>query len=182
MRRSRKRKNGILHSSGQRQRKYKRRKKIIFFDIIIITILVGVFLSSVKKEEEIPVVEKYSEEHQKQIINEELENKDIPLETEVANMSEVAVPEKQSGSIIINKITMSEIEEEKTLVSFLVQNRGNSDESSNFPIIFKNANGEKIIKTYVNVPVVKAGQQTKVNIVLDKNIREAKSTELTDEQ
>lgn len=182
MRRSKKRKNGILHSTGQRRRNYKRRKKILFFDIILILTLIIIFNLFVKKEDEIPVVEKYSEEHQKQIINEELEKQNLTQEVQNKDTIEIPVPEKQSGSMIINKITMSEIEDGKTILSFLIENKGKSDGGSSFPILLKGVDGNVILKTYIDVPVIKAGQQTKTNIVIDEKIKDVESTELTDEQ
>ena len=92
------------------------------------------------------------------------------------------MPEKQSGSMIINKITMSEIEDGKTILSFLIENKGKSDGGSSFPILLKGVNGNVILKTYIDVPVIKAGQQTKTNIVIDEKIKDVESTELTDEQ
>lgn len=181
MRHSRKRRNSILHSTEQRRRNYKRRRKTLFFDIALILILVCIFVFFVKKDEEIPVVEKYSEEYQKQMINEELEKNKIPQQSKNGNIEEVPVPEEQSGAIIIRKITMTEVDE-KTLLSFIIENNSKEDESSRFPIIFKDEDGKRILKTYVDVPTIKAGQQIKTNIVVDGNIKNVKSTELTDEQ
>lgn len=176
MRHSRKKSHSNLHSENRhRNRNYKRRVRNLFLEIIFIIMLIFVANKCIKEDEEKVTVTQLSVETQKQQIEEELKKNDLnnlkPKESN--NIIEVEVPENDNLGFQIIKVNIT-YTEGKSIVDFTVRNSTQETTTTRFYIGFLDKDQKIIETTYVDVPILESQQQTKVNIVIDKDLTGAK--------
>lgn len=184
MRHSRKKIHSNLHSENRhRNRNYKRRVRNLFLEIIFIIILIFVANKFIKDDEEKAQVTQLSVETQKQQIEEELQKNDLnnlkPKESN--NTIELEVPKENKEEIQIIKANIT-YNEEKSIVDLIVKNNSQEKTSTRFLIGFLDKNQKIIETTYMDVPMLESQQQTKVNIVIDKDLTGAKKIQLLKEE
>lgn len=178
MRHSRKIRNSNLHSENRhRNRNYKRRVRNLFLEIIFITILIFIANRFIKNDEEKAHVKQLSVENQKQQIEKELQENNIKKD----NTKELEIPQQDKKGIRITKVNIT-CDEDKTIIDFVVKNY-NEEEAGEMLLVGLLNNSAKIIeKIYVDVPTLKSQQQTKINLVVDKDLTEAEKIELLEEK
>ena len=167
-----------------RTRNYKRRIRNLVLEVTFITILVLVATKFIKKDEEKPHVKDFSIEEQKNVIKEEMnttvkeDNTVKPSDT----IREIELPEELYNNLKIVKVTLSYIEETKlTLVNFDIKNLGMSKAEENIPINFVDENGNILEQTYISVQNINTNQQTRLNMVVNADLRETKKVEIRKE-
>ena len=167
-----------------RTRNYKRRIRNLVLEVTFITILVFVATKFIKKDEEKPHVKDFSIEEQKNVIKEEMnttvkeDNTVKPSDT----TREIELPEELYNNLKIVKVTLSYIEETKlTLVNFDIKNLGMSKAEENIPINFVDENGNILEQTYISVQNINTNQQTRLNMVVNADLRETKKVEIRKE-
>lgn len=183
MRHSRKSRNSNLHSENRhRNRNYKRRVRNLFLEIIFITILIFIANKFIKNDEEKAHVKQLSVENQKQQIEKELQENNIKKDnTKKENTKELEIPQQDKKGIRITKVNIT-CDEGKTIIDFTVKNY-NEEEAGEMLLVGLLNNSAKIIeKIYVDVPILKSQQQTKINLVVDKDLTEAEKIELLEEK
>ena len=138
----------------------------------------------IKKDEEKPHVKDFSIEEQKNVIKEEMnttvkeDNTVKPSDT----IREIELPEELYNNLKIVKVTLSYIEETKlTLVNFDIKNLGMSKAEENIPINFVDENGNILEQTYISVQNINTNQQTRLNMVVNADLRETKKVEIRKE-
>lgn len=178
MRHSRKSGNSNLHSENRhRNRNYKRRVRNLFLEIIFITILIFIANKFIKNDEEKAHVKQLSVENQKQQIEKELQENNIKKD----NTKELEIPQQDKKGIRITKVNIT-CDKDKTIIDFVVKNY-NEEETGELLLVGLLNNSAKIIeKIYVDVPILKSQQQTKINLVVDKDLTEAERIELLEEK
>lgn len=173
------RRRSVLHSEKRhRTRNYKRRLKNLIIELILIIILIFVATKFVKKEEDKPEIKRITAEEQKEIIKEQLEEKQNSK-----NENELKIPEMKEQEIVITKATMSyETNKNQTIINIEVVNYGKDAFSNRIPINLVNDDGEILEETYVNIQELEPKEHIRLNIVCEGNLSEATKIEIRDER
>lgn len=182
MRRKRNEKHSILHSGERhRNRNCKRQIRNLFLEIIFIIILSIVAIKFVKKEEEKPKITTLGIDRQKEIINNEMNTIQEIIKDEKSQ--ELKIPEIKQEGISIIKASLQYIENEnQTIIKIDVKNYGDNIGDARFLLALIDNNEKTIEETYVNVPKLEKNQETRLNIVLNNDLRETNRVEIRKEK
>ena len=173
--------HSVLHSEKRhRSRRYKRKIRILFVQIIFIIILIIVAIKFVKNDEEIPKVTSLSEETQKEIINNELQQNNSQKEEK--NIIELKVPDISTQGVSILSAKLEYLQkEDKTIVSIEVKNFADKVEDYVFKIAFLTKEDKLLEETYLRIDYLDKNNTTTINSVIDTDITEAYRIELREE-
>lgn len=168
---------------SHRTRNHKRRIRNLVLEIISITILIFVAKNFIKKDEEKPQTKSFNEQEQKNIIDEEINTtvkEDSTKNKEITQIIEI--PEELYNGLKIEKITMNYIEETGlTLINFDIKNYGVLKNETNIPINLIDEEGKILTQTYISIQNLNTNQQTRVNIVIESDLRKTKKIEIRNE-
>lgn len=184
MRHSKLKKHSSLHSENRhRNRNYKRKTRNLVFQIIFIIILAFVAIKFVKKEEEKPKIKGISEEEQKQIIRNEMqENNTNQQISSKSNEKKLRIPNTTTQGVVFTEATISYLEDKnQTIINLKVKNYGDEVNNQRFLLGLTNKEEKILETTYVDIQYLDTNQQTKLNIVLDKDLRETEEIQLLEE-
>lgn len=172
------RRRSVLHSEKRhRTRNYKRRVKNLIIEIAIIILLIIVGIKFVKKDEEKPEITKITAEEQKEIIKEQLEENQYNK-----NEKELKIPEMETRGLVFTKATINYIEEsQQSIINIDVKNNDTAIEDARILIAILDENKQEIQQTYVDIQYLGEGQQTRVSIVINKDLSNAYEIETREE-
>lgn len=175
----RKRRNVLQAEGGHRYRKYKRRIRNMIIEITLIAIFIFVAVKFVKDDEEKTKVSKISVEEQKQIINSQM---GLNHNTKENNSKEIEIL-TTNNNIKILKINLSYQEENKeTIINLDIGGSIVEIKQQSVLLEILDENEKILTTTNVNIPYIDQNQQTRVNIVLNGDYRNAKSIKIHEEK
>lgn len=172
------RRRSVLHSEKRhRTRNYKRRLKNLVIELILIIILIFVATKFVKKDEEKPEVTRITAEEQKEIIKEQLEGK-----TNNKNEKELKIPKTETRGLEFTKATVNYIKEsQQSIINVDIKNNDSAIEDARILIAILDENKQELQQTYIDIQYLGEGQQTRVSIVIDKDLSSAYEIETREE-
>ena len=172
------RRRSVLHSEKRhRTRNYKRRLKNLLIELILIIILIFVATKFVKKDEEKPEIKKITAEEQKEIIKEQLEEKNNNK-----NEKELKIPEIETRGLEFTKATVNYIKEsQQSIINVDIKNNDSAIEDARILIAILDENKQELQQTYIDIQYLGEGQQTRVSIVIDKDLSNAYEIETREE-
>ena len=170
------RKRTVLHSHERhRNRRYKRKIRNLIVEVLLIIFFVFVVMKFVKKDEEQLIVSKFGVNEQKQIIDNEMQEKKYDNKEE----KELETPEILNGEIVIEKATINYIENiNQTILNVSVVNMSRDIITQQIPINLVDDSGNVLEETHIDIQNLGAKQKIKINIVCGKNLNMATKIEI----
>lgn len=174
------RRRSVLHSEGgHRHRRYKRKIRNMIFESILLIIFVFAATKFIKDDSEKPKVTRISAQEQMQIINNEM---GINKEQQENNMSELEVL-TTIDNIKILKIALNYQEENnETIISLDIGDSEVEITEQKVLLEILNKKQKQLTTTHVQIPYLDKNRQTRINIVLTGDYRDAKSIKIHEEQ
>ena len=153
---------------SHRNRNYKRRVRNLFLEITFIVILVFVATKFIKKDEEKPTVSGLSIEEQQRIIDNELAEK---IEKDVQEEKEIKVDYESTEEKITKATLKYDAKIDKTVLKMNVKNISNKTINLERKITLIDYTGRVLEQPYLVVNKFNKNTETRVNIVLDGDLR-----------
>ncbi len=175
------RKRSILHSTERHNnRNYKRRIRNLFFEIAFIIVLTFVAIKFIKKDDQMPKVSGLTVEEQKQIIDEEMNQESKNQESEE---KEIKAPNENGQELKITKATIKYDEKSnQTILKLNIKNYSTKTVDSTFKISLIDYTEKKLVETYIDINRLNANSETRLNTVLDGDLRNVEKIEIIDEK
>lgn len=177
------RKRNVLQSTERHNsRNYKRRLRNLFIEIIFILVLTFVAIKFVNKDNQMPKVSGLTEEEQKQIINNEMKANEQDAKVQTVE-KEIKLPENNMHEIKITKaIIKYDAKSNQTILKLDVKNYSDKTSSLTFRIALIDYTEKTLTETYINVEHLNGNAETRINTVLNDDLRNTEKIEILDEK
>ena len=175
------RKRSVLHSTERHNnRNYKRRIRNLFLEIIFIIVLTFVAIKFIKKDNQMPKVSGLTVEEQKQKIDEEM-NKEP--EKQESTEKEIKTPKDNGQELEITKATIKyDAKSNQTILKLNIKNYSAKTVNTTLKISLIDYTEKKLMETYIDINRLNANSETRINTVLDGDLRNVEKIEILDEK
>ena len=127
-----------------------------------------------------PKVSGLTVEEQKQIIDEEMNQESKNQESEE---KEIKAPNENGQELKITKATKKYDEKsDKTILKLNIKNYSTKTVDSTFKISLIDYTEQKLVETYIDINRLNANSETRLNTVLDGDLRNVEKIEIIDEK